>query len=92
MKKRLFALLTVLVLLAAVPGITALGEAAQEWENMREYVYTFREEVKMEGKTVPMVIDYIDDEEAREREFTVCTPRRRRTRRKNPWIPCLTSL
>lgn len=71
MKKRLFALLTVLVLLAAVPGITALGEAAQEWENMREYVYTFREEVKMEGKTVPMVIDYIDDEEAREREFTV---------------------
>ena len=69
MKKRLFAFLAALVLILT-PVVSALAEAVMDLET-DDWALEYRTEAAVEGKTVPFIVDYEDDESKREREFTL---------------------
>ena len=68
MKKKLLSLLIAFVLVLTLPGVTALGEAETAETDIMSF---FRTEASVEGKTVPVLIDVLDEEKPKEMEFTL---------------------
>ena len=68
---RMFSLLVSLVLLLALPAYSALGEAAMELDIEKDNDLVYQTEAAVEGRVVPFIVDYSEDENRREREFTL---------------------